>query len=243
MQTVDIVGYKREDLSKSVTKQIRAEGNVPCVLYGAEDHVHFYSPAYLINKLTNTTEVYYIMVDVEGKEYRCILQEVQYHPVSDMIIHADFRELTPGKKVKMEIPIKLVGTSPGIIAGGVLVRKRRKVQVHALPKDMPQEIELDISALELGKSLKVKDLHVENGEIMVPERITVVSVEIPRGLKAIQAEEEAAEAEAAAAAEAAEAEGGEAGEGGEGAEAPEKTEGGEAPKQEGDQAKEEGGDS
>ncbi len=211
MQTVDIIGYKREDLSNSGTKQLRNEGNVPCVLYGAEDHVHFYAPIYLLDKLVNTTEVYFVQVDVEGKEYRCILQDVQYHPVSDVIIHADFRELTAGKKVKMDIPVKLVGTAPGVIAGGVLIRKRRKVKVQALPKHMPQEIELDISTLDLGKSMKVKDLHVENGEILVPERITVVSVEIPRGLKAMQAEEEAAalEAEGAEAGEAAAVEGGE----------------------------------
>lgn len=211
MQTVDIIGYKREDLSNSGTKQLRNEGNVPCVLYGAEDHVHFYAPIYLLDKLVNTTEVYFVQVDIEGKEYRCILQDVQYHPVSDVIIHADFRELTAGKKVKMDIPVKLVGTAPGVIAGGVLIRKRRKVKVQALPKHMPQEIELDISALDLGKSMKVKDLHVENGEILVPERITVVSVEIPRGLKAMQAEEEAAamEAEGLEGTEAAAVEGGE----------------------------------
>ncbi len=211
MQTVDIIGYKREDLSNSGTKQLRNEGNVPCVLYGAEDHVHFYAPIYLLDKLVNTTEVYFVQVDIEGKEYRCILQDVQYHPVSDVIVHADFRELTAGKKVKMDIPVKLVGTAPGVIAGGVLIRKRRKVKVQALPKHMPQEIELDISALDLGKSMKVKDLHVENGEILVPERITVVSVEIPRGLKAMQAEEEAAamEAEGLEGTEAAAVEGGE----------------------------------
>ncbi len=239
MQTVDIVGYKREDLSKSNTKQIRAEGNVPCVLYGAEDHVHFSAPAYLLNKLVNTTEVYYVVVDIEGKEYRCILQDVQYHPVSDIIIHADFRELTPGKKVKMEVPVKLVGTSPGVIAGGVLVRKRRKVSVQALPKDMPQQIELDVSALDLGKSLKVKDLHVENGEILVPDRITVVSVEIPRGLKALEAEEAAAAEEAEALA----AEGAEGAEAGAAAEGDKPAEGGEGQQEGGEGAKEEGGES
>jgi large subunit ribosomal protein L25 len=215
MQTVDFIGYKREDMSKSAINQIREEGNVPCVLYGAEDHVHFHTPAYLINKLVNTSEVYYVMVDIEGKEYRCILQDVQYHPVSDMILHADFRELTAGSVVKMEIPVKLIGTAPGVVAGGVMVRKRRKITVKALPKDMPQEIELDVSELELGKSLKIKDLHVENGEILIPERITVVSVEVPRGLKALQAEEEAAAAEAEAAELAAEE--GEGTEGGEAA--------------------------
>ena len=235
MQTVDIIGYKREDLTKSGTNKLREDGNVPCVLYGAEDHVHFYAPLYLLDKLVNTTEVYFVMVDIEGKEYRCILQEVQYHPVSDVIIHADFRELTAGKKVKMDIPVKLVGNAPGVIAGGVLIRKRRKVKVQALPKYMPQEIELDISTLDLGKSMKVKDLHVENGEILVPERITVVSVEIPRGLKAMEAEEAAAaEEEAAAAAEeAAASEGGAEGAPAEGGEAKpaEEGAGAEAPKE------------
>ncbi len=225
MQTLDFIGYKRDDMSTSVTKQIRTEGNVPCVLYGAEDHVHFHTPAYLLNKLVNTGDVFFVNMNIEGKEYRCILQDIQYHPVSDIILHADFRELTAGKPVRMEIPINLVGTAPGVIEGGVLVRKRRKVFVKALPKDMPQQIDLDITQLELGKSLKVGDLKIENAEILIPERITVVSVEVPRGLKALQAEEEAAAAEAEAAegvegAEGAASEGGDAPAGEESKEAP-----------------------
>jgi large subunit ribosomal protein L25 len=189
MKTVEFIGYNRTDFSKSATKQLRAEGMVPCVMYGAEDHVHFYSPAYLFNDLVNTPEVAFVNVDVEGKEYRCILQEVQYHPVSDNIDHADFRELTSGSKVKMDIPIKLTGTAPGVQEGGVLVRKLRLATIKALPKDMPEFLELDISTLNLGDSFKVKDLNFKNGEILNSDRITVTSIEVPRALKSKEEEE------------------------------------------------------
>lgn len=195
MKTIDIIGYKRTDFSKSSTKKLREDGMVPCVLYGAEDHVSFNAPVYLFNNLVNTPDVAFVNVDVEGKEYRCILQDIQYHPVSDMIIHADFRELTAGKKVKMEIPIKLIGTAPGVMEGGVLVRKLRQATIKALPKNMPEVIELDISGLSLGDSLKVKDLDVGAGEILNSERITVTSVEVPRALRGKSEEEEELEGE------------------------------------------------
>lgn len=193
MKTIDFIGYERTDLSKSATKSLRNEGNVPCVLYGAEDHVHFHAPAYLFNALVNTPDVAFVNINVEGKEYRCILQDIQYHPVSDMIMHADFRELTAGKKVKMDIPIKLTGTAPGVMEGGVLVRKLRQATIKALPKNMPEFLELDISKLKLGQSLKVKDLHFEDGEILNSERITVTSVEVPRALRGKSADDEALE--------------------------------------------------
>ncbi|MEQ8359756.1 MAG: 50S ribosomal protein L25/general stress protein Ctc [Cytophagales bacterium] len=195
MKTIDIIGYKRTDFSKSATNKLREEGMVPCVLYGAEDHVHFNAPVYLFNDLVNTPDVAFVNIDVEGKEYRCILQDIQYHPVSDMILHADFRELTTGKKVKMEIPIKLIGTAPGVMEGGVLVRKLRQATIKALPKNMPEVIELDISDLSLGQSLKVKDLVVEAGEILNSERITVTSVEVPRALRGKSEEDEELEGE------------------------------------------------
>lgn len=184
MRTIEFIGYNRTDLSKSFTNQLRAEGMVPCVLYGAEDHVHFYSPAYLFNELVNTPEVAFVNITVEGgKEYRCILQDVQYHPVSDNILHADFRELTAGRKVKMDIPIHLLGTAPGVMEGGVLVRKLRQATIKALPKDMPEFLELDISKLKLGQSLKVKDLEFDKGEILNSDRITITTVEVPRALR------------------------------------------------------------
>ena len=190
MKTIEFIGYNRTDLSKSATKTLRNEGNVPCVLYGAEDHVHFYAPVYLFNALVNTPEVAFVNINVEGKEYRCILQEIQYHPVSDMIVHADFRELTAGKQVKMDIPIKLSGTAPGVMEGGVLVRKLRKATIKALPKNMPEFLELDISELKLGQSLKVRDLDFTEGEILNSERITVTTVEVPRALRGKDDEEE-----------------------------------------------------
>ena len=208
MKTIDIIGYNRTDLSKSFTKDLRRNALVPCVLYGAEEHVNFTVPVYLFNDLVNTPDVAFINVNVEGQEYRCILQEIQYHPVSDMILHADFRELTTGSKVRMDIPIKLLGTAPGVMEGGVLVRKLRKVTIKALPKNMPEFLELDISKLKLGESLKVRDLNFTAGEIINSERITVTSVEVPRALRGKTEEEEELEAAELEAAEA--AEGGEA---------------------------------
>jgi len=207
MKTLEIIGYKRADLGKSESKRLREEGNVPCVLYGGDEQVHFYTPMILFRELVYTTEAHFVNLDVEGQEFRCILQDIQFHPVSEIILHADFLQIFDGKNLKMDIPVRLTGQSPGVNTGGTLVLKRRTLRILALPINMPDYIEVDVTELDFGRAIKVAEVKEENFSILDTKIASIAVVEIPRALKAAQAEEAAAaEAEAEALALAAEAE-------------------------------------
>ncbi|MEN7550675.1 50S ribosomal protein L25/general stress protein Ctc [Rapidithrix thailandica] len=188
MRTLELVAYKRQDLGKKTAQKLRAEGLVPCVLYGGKENVHFAVPMILFRDLAYTPEVAQVNLNVEGTEYQCILQDLQFHPVSEIITHADFLELNEDKEVKMDVPVKFVGNSPGVQKGGKLVTKLRKAKVRALPKDMPEAIQVDISKLELGKSVKVSEIKAENFTILNNPLVTVATVSIPRALKSAQAQ-------------------------------------------------------
>ena len=196
MQTIEIVGYKRANLGKAESKRLRAEGYVPSVLYGGDEQIHFYAPMILFRDLVYTRDAHFVTLNIEGTEYRGILQDIQFHPVSEIILHADFLQLFTGKKVRMDIPVNLVGQSPGVGKGGTLVHKRRSLSVVALPKDMPSHIDVDISALDFHHAIKVKDVEENNFEIQDTKIASIAVVEIPRALKAAAAAEAAEAAEA-----------------------------------------------
>ena len=207
MRTVEIIGYKRANLGKQDAKRLRKEGNVPCVLYGGKEQVHFYAPMILFRELVYTPNAAFVKLNIEGDEYDAIMQDIQFHPVSEIILHVDFLQLFDDKPIKMNIPIKFHGTSPGIVKGGKLLVKLPYVKVKALPGNMPEVINMDVSNLDLGKSMKVGDIETKDFELLTSPRVTIASVAIPRVLKSAMAED--AEAEAAALAEEAEAEGAE----------------------------------
>jgi len=221
MKTVEIIGYKRANLGKSESKRLREEGNVPCVLYGDQKQVHFYSPMILFNELLFTNEAHFVHLNVEGEEYSAILQEVQFHPVSDIILHADFLALHEDRRIKMSVPVRLKGTSPGVAKGGTLIQKRRSLMIKAFPKDMPDHIDVDISELDFHHAVKVNKVVEENFEIQDTKIASIAVVEVPRALKTV--EEEAAEAAAKLAIEG--VEGGEVAEGEEGEKKAESKEG------------------
>lgn len=207
MRTVEIIGYKRANLGKSHSKALREQGQAPCVLYGGKEQIHFYAPMYLFKELVYTPEVAFINLNIEGEEYKAILQDVQFHPVSEVILHADFLQLFDDKPIKMDVPIKYVGNAPGIIKGGKLIPKLRRISLKALPKDMPENITVDISGLDLGKSVKVRSIKEENFEVLNSKQVSIASVNIPRNLRsATELEEEEAAAEEATSEEAAESE-------------------------------------
>ncbi|MCG8306978.1 MAG: 50S ribosomal protein L25/general stress protein Ctc [Cytophagales bacterium] len=183
MRTVEIIGYKRANLGKADAKRLRAESQVPCVLYGGKEQIHFYAPMILFRELVYTPEAAFVKINVEGEEYSAILQDVQFHPVSEIILHADFLLLVEDKTIKMDIPVKFVGNAPGVVQGGKLIVKLRKVRIKALPDNMPESISADISGLDLGKSIKVADIEIKDFEILNSPRVTIASVEIPRALK------------------------------------------------------------
>lgn len=196
MRTVEIIGYKRANLGKAEAKRLRAESYVPCVLYGGKEQIHFYSPMILFRDLVYTPEAAFVKLNIEGDEYSAIMQDFQFHPVNEIILHIDFLELSEDKYIKMDIPVKLTGTAPGVIQGGKLVSKLRSVKIKALPKDMPDTIQLDVSSLDLGKSIKVASIEAKNFEILNNPRVTVATVEIPRALKGGTASDQEEEEEA-----------------------------------------------
>ncbi len=197
MKTVEIVGYKRANLGKSESKRLREEGNVPCVLYGGDRQIHFYAPMILFRELVYTNEAHFVHLNIEGEECQAILQEVQFHPVSEIILHADFLRIEENRKIKMSIPVRLVGRAPGVDKGGLLVRKRATLKVYGYPKDMPDHIDVDVSSLDFHHAVKVGDMKVEGLEFLDPKQSAIAAVEVPRAAK-MAAEAAAAPAEGSA---------------------------------------------
>jgi len=192
MKSIAISGSLRENVGKRDAKELRYAGKVPAVLYGGEEQYHFAASAADLKPLVYTPEVQFVEIDLEGKKFQAIVQETQFHPLTDQLLHIDFLALNDKKEVSMNIPIELTGTSPGVKMGGKLVQKLRKLKVKALPKDMPQVIEVSLESLEVGKSVRVGAIEVKNGKILNNADDTVVSVIMSRALK--QAEQEAAKA-------------------------------------------------
>ncbi|HEY0740438.1 MAG TPA: 50S ribosomal protein L25/general stress protein Ctc [Chryseosolibacter sp.] len=199
MKTVEIIGYRRANLGKVDAQKLRDEGLVPCVLYGGDQQVHFYSPMILFRELVYTNEAHFVHVNIEGEESKAILQEVQFHPVSEIILHADFLKIADDRKVKMSIPTRLVGQAPGVAKGGTLVRKRAALKVYGFPKDMPDHIDVNVGELDFHHAIKVGDMKLAGIEFLDPKQATIAAVEIPRAAK--MAAEDAAAAAAAAPAE------------------------------------------
>jgi large subunit ribosomal protein L25 len=196
MKTIEIIGYRRANLGKADAQKIREEGNVPCVLYGGKEQVHFYAPVILFRDLIYTNEAHFVHLNIEGEECEAIMQEVQFHPVSEIILHVDFLRISSERKIKMDIPTRLVGLSPGVSKGGTLVRKRATLKVLGFPKDMPDHIDVDCSTLDFHHAIKVSDMKFANLEFLDPKQSSIAVVEVPRSAKL--AEETAAAAAAAA---------------------------------------------
>jgi large subunit ribosomal protein L25 len=198
MKTIEIIGYRRANLGKTDSQKIREEGNVPCVLYGGNDQIHFYSPVILFRDLVYTNEAHFVHLNIEGEECQAIMQEVQFHPVSEIILHVDFLRITDERKIKMDIPVRLVGQAPGVAKGGALVRKRASLKIYGFAKDMPDHVDVDCSSLDFHHAVKVGDMKMANLEFLDPKMAAIASVEVPRAAKL--AEETAAAAPAAGAA-------------------------------------------
>ena len=198
MKTIEIIGYRRANLGKTDSQKIREEGNVPCVLYGGNDQIHFYSPVILFRDIVYTNEAHFVHLNIEGEECQAIMQEVQFHPVSEIILHVDFLRITDARKIKMDIPVRLVGQAPGVAKGGALVRKRASLKIYGFAKDMLDHIDVDCSSLDFHHAVKVGDMKIANLEFLDPKMAAIASVEVPRAAKL--AEETAAAAPAAGAA-------------------------------------------
>jgi large subunit ribosomal protein L25 len=189
MKSIAISGSPRENVGKRDAKELRYEGKVPAVLYGGKDQIHFSVSASDLRGLVYSPDVCFVDLDIAGFKVRAIIQDIDFHPLTDKALHVDFLELDDKKPVVMQIPVKLTGTSPGVKIGGKLVQKLRKLKVKALPKDMPQYVEVSIANLEVGKLISVDELKFDNFVIINNPDDTIVSVTMSRALK--QAENEA----------------------------------------------------
>jgi large subunit ribosomal protein L25 len=185
MKSLEIIGFKRANLDKRELSQIREEGNVPCVVYGPgiEEQIHFIAPAILFRDLIYTAEVHTVDLNLEGTMIKAILREAQFHPVSEVLLHADFLAYSDKKPIKMDIPVRIEGTSPGLMKGGKLEIKSRTLRVKGLAKDLPDTIPVDISKLELGKSAKVNEVKAEGFEILTNPNVSIATIGIPRALR------------------------------------------------------------
>lgn len=201
MKTITIEGQLRTESGKKATRQLRSQQLVPAVIYGGKSEVNFSAPASAFKSIVYTSEFMFANITVDGNSYNCILKDLQFDKVTDVLIHLDFLELVEDKKVIATLPLKYTGTPMGVKAGGKLVLKIKSVKVKTLPKYLRENIEVDISALELNENIRVENIKAENMEIMNSPRIPIASVTMTRQLK--QEETAAAKAPAGKAAPAA----------------------------------------
>jgi large subunit ribosomal protein L25 len=203
MKTLLVKGEKRNSLGKKDAKLIRSQELVPAVLYGAGEPVHFSIPFSEMRQLVYTPGVFLIDLDIEGTVYQAIMQDVQWHAVEEQILHVDFLKVEEGKKVKIDVPVKVVGLAKGIKAGGKLKVNLRRLKIKALAKDLPDAIEINVTKLGIGQSIKVGDLALKNIEILDKKSNVVVAVTITRAAKSAagavieEEEEESASGETA----------------------------------------------
>ena len=196
MKSITIKGSQRESVGKAASKALRNAGQVPCVLYGGDNVLHFSAPELAFKDIVYTPNVYTAAIELNGKTYNAILQDIQFDPVSDKIIHIDFYQLHKDKEITIEVPIQIEGTSPGIMAGGTLRIVNRKLKVKALPDNLPDFVPVDISGLEMGNKLYVTKLAQDKYKIMHPDNTVVCQVRVSRA--AMKAAQDAAKAEKAA---------------------------------------------
>jgi large subunit ribosomal protein L25 len=194
MKSITIKGSERENVGKKATKAVRDAGMVPCVIYGGSQPVHFAAEEKAFKKLVYTPNAHTVVIELEsGKKAEAILQDIQFHPVSDKILHIDFYALQEDKEIMMEIPVKVIGTSPGVLGGGVLRLNQRRLKVKALPKNLPDFVEANISELQMGNKLYVTKIPTENYKLLHPDNTVVAQVRISRA--AMKAAQEAAKAD------------------------------------------------
>jgi len=190
MKSIAISGSLRENVGKRDAKELRYQGQIPAVLYGGETQTHFSVSASDLKPVVYTPVVQFIDLDVAGVQSQAIIKDMQFHPLTDEIIHVDFLLMDENKPVTIEIPVLLTGTSPGVKMGGKLVQKLRKLRVKALPKDHLDTIEVSIEGLEVGGSVRVGNIQLPNLTITNAAEDTILSITTSRALR--QAEQEAA---------------------------------------------------
>jgi large subunit ribosomal protein L25 len=190
MKTITIEGQLRTEMGKQATRQLRSEEKVPGVIYGGAKEVNFSAPATSFKTLVYTADFQLAEVTVDGKSYRCILKDLQFDKVSDELIHVDFLELVEDRQIVATIPLKFTGAAKGVKDGGKLITKMKALKIKTYPKYLKENIEVDLTELELNGNVRVEDVKAENYEILNSPRIPIASIVLTRQLK----QEEAATA-------------------------------------------------
>lgn len=197
MEAIALTGEIRKASGKKAAKAVRNAGRIPAVLYGGDEVIHFSTTHNEVKSLIFTPDFKIVDLTLDGSTHRCIIKDIQWHPVTDAIIHIDFLRLVDGHPVKVEIPVRFKGTSPGVRSGGKLQQAIRRVKVKTVPEKLVDQLMLDVSELQMGQSIRVRDIEgVEGMEIMNPPGTPIASVEVPRALRSAEMTE-AEEAEAA----------------------------------------------
>lgn len=187
MKQIAINGTVRAELGKKATKEIRKSGNVPCVIYGEKKDengnplaIHFSVSEKEINKLIYTPHIYLVDINIDGVDYKAVLKEVQFHPVKDNVLHVDFYEVHAEKPIVMGVPVQAQGLAAGVRAGGRLMMMVRKLNVRAMYDQIPEKLFVDVTALQLGKTIKAGDLYFEGLEMVTPKEVIVCAVKMTR---------------------------------------------------------------
>ncbi|MBD1261462.1 50S ribosomal protein L25/general stress protein Ctc [Maribacter polysiphoniae] len=206
MKSITIKGSERESVGKKATKALRNAGKVPCVVYGGEKPLHFSADELSFKKLVYTPNAHTAVIELDnGDKIDAVMQDIQFHPVTDKIIHIDFYQLFKDKEVTMDIPVRLQGNSPGVRNGGRLLFRKRKLTIKALPDNLPDFFDVDISKLKIADNISVESLQSDKFSILHPDTTVVVQVKTARTAVTVddedEVEEEGAEAPAAEAAE------------------------------------------
>jgi large subunit ribosomal protein L25 len=186
MKSVKLSGSPRVNVGKVDAKAIREKGHVPCVIYGGKEQIHFHADIRAFKPVIFTPNAHIVEIDLDGKVYKTVLQEAQYHKINDQLIHADFLEIVEGKPVTANIPIVIVGQSEGVKKGGKLVVKLRKLKVRGIADKLPDTIEIDISKLDIGDSIAVGDINVKDTTLLNAKNVSVVSVTTTRAVAAAE---------------------------------------------------------
>ena len=195
MKSLTIKGSKRESVGKKATKALRNAGRVPCVLYGGDEPMHFSADEREFKNLVYTPETHTVVIELEdGSKHEAIMQDIQFHPVTDKILHIDFYRLFPDKEVTVSVPVKTEGVAPGIIKGGALSKVLKKLKVRAIPAKLPDAVVVDISKLDIGDKVYVSELRNDQYKLLHPDNVVVVQVKMSRA--AMKAKQDALKPEA-----------------------------------------------
>jgi len=180
MKSITIQGTKRENVGKKSTKALRDAELVPCVVYGGEQPLHFSTEEKSFKNLVYTPEAHTVVIELDGKKIEAVLQDIQFHPITDKILHVDFYQLSANKPVVMSVPVRITGRAKGVVAGGALRQSFRKLTLKAIPANLPDEIVIDVTPLRIGNKLYVGDIKNDAYTFLHPDNAVIVAVKMSR---------------------------------------------------------------